>query len=213
MVAVTLANGAKLSPRVLALVEDAATAAGIPSGRCTVVKGSFVPADAVSGSTHAGDGAADIRTINLSTQWTLTLVNELRRRNCAAWLRDAQHGGFAPHIHLVVKDQPGLSSGAAWQVAEYDRVRNGLSDRGPDYHPRPEQVPFRVSKWTRVTRFPSTGVYAAKSERSERKGTRRFLANVEYVAQERDSLGRVWLKTPAGNWIIAAATAYRGPTA
>jgi len=145
VVAVTLANGAKLSPRVLALVEDAASAAGIPSGRCTVVKGSFVPADAVSGSTHAGDGAADIRTINLSPQWTLTLVNELRRRNCAAWLRDAQHGGFARDV-------------AALQL--HARVA-ALGGGGPPPPPPPLLLgpegggPSRPPKITRISAFDS----------------------------------------------------------
>lgn len=77
-----------------------------------------------------------------------------------------------------------------------------------DSSPFPVPV-LAVSRWTRVTRFPSTGVYASKSEHSPRKGTRRFLGGVEYVAVEADSLGRQWLKTPAGNWILAAATAYK----
>jgi hypothetical protein len=68
--------------------------------------------------------------------------------------------------------------------------------------------------WTRVTRFRRTGVYAGKSEHTPRVGWRKFCPwplkpNVEYVAVESDSLGRNWLKTPAGNWIIAAATAYK----
>jgi len=61
----------------------------------------------------------------------------------------------------------------------------------------------------RVTRFPSTGAYSGKSEHSTRVGTKRFLGSVEYVAVESDSLGRRWLKTPAGNWVLAKATAYK----
>lgn len=68
---------------------------------------------------------------------------------------------------------------------------------------------IRPTAWTRVTRFPSTGVYSEKSEHSYRVGTKRFLTYIEYVAVERDGIGRVWLKTPAGNWVIAAATAYK----
>jgi hypothetical protein len=68
---------------------------------------------------------------------------------------------------------------------------------------------IRASDWTRVTRFPSTGVYDSKSEHGIRVGTKRFLGNVEYVAVERDSLGRNWLRTPAGNFVLAAATAYK----
>ena len=209
MVAVTLANGSKLSARVLALVEDAAGASLIPTGQCTVTKGSFVPRDAVSGDTHAGDGAGDIRVWNLTTQQQLTLVNELRKRNCAAWLRDATHGGFAPHIHFIVKDQPGLSAGAKWQVAEYDKAHDGLSDRGPDYHPRPVQTPFRVVRWTAVTRWPRTGVYAAADPSSARKAWRVFGAPVSYVDVVTGADGGKWLRNAAGNYIAASATAAR----
>jgi hypothetical protein len=207
--AVTLANGAKLSPRVLALVEDAAGASIIAPGQCIVTKGSFVPRDAVSGDTHAGDGAGDIRVWNLTTQQQLTLVNELRKRNCAAWLRDATHGGFAPHIHFIAKDQPGLSAGAKWQVSEYDKGRDGLSDGKPDYHPRPQQTPFRVVKWTAVTRWPKTGVYAAPDPTSARKGTRLFGAPVSYVDVVTGTDGGRWLRNAAGNYVAAAATAAR----
>lgn len=209
MVAVTLANGSKLSPRVLALVEDAASASLIKPGQCTVTKGSFVPRDALSGDTHAGDGAADVRVWNLTTQQVLTLVNELRKRNCAAWLRDKQHGGFDPHIHFIVKDQPGLSPGAAWQVVQYDKGRNGLSDLGPDYHPRPQQTPFRVVKWTAVTRWPKTGVYAKPDPTSLRRGTRLFGAPVSYVDVVTGVDGKPWLRNAAGNYIAKSATAAR----
>lgn len=75
---------------------------------------------------------------------------------------------------------------------------------------RPFPLPvLSTRKRVRVTRFPSTGAYSGKSEHSTRVGTKRFLSTVEYVDTERDSLGRLWLRTPAGNWVIAAATAYK----
>jgi hypothetical protein len=75
---------------------------------------------------------------------------------------------------------------------------------------RPFPLPVLTTrKRVRVTRWPSTGAYSGKSEHSTRVGTKRFLSTVEYVAVERDSLGRNWLKTPAGNYVIAAATAYK----
>lgn len=69
-------------------------------------------------------------------------------------------------------------------------------------------------RWTRVTRFPRTGVYAGKSERSTRVAWKAFRPyplspNVEFVSTEKDSTGRLWLKTRAGNWILAKATAYK----
>lgn len=65
---------------------------------------------------------------------------------------------------------------------------------------------------TRVTRFPRTGVYVAKSENSPRVGwkafrPKRFSPNVEYVAVEVDAHGRRWLRTTAGHYVMAAATA------
>jgi hypothetical protein len=142
-------NGQTLTKRVWALLDDAYTAAGMnPDSYLTVTQGSFKGgsgADA-SGSTHDGGGAFDLRTWNLpaSVQANLcaVLIDALRRRNVCAWYRDQAHGGFDPHIHGIVRDEPGLSSGAAWQVAEYDRVHNGLSNQGPDYHARPPQTPF-----------------------------------------------------------------------
>lgn len=208
MAVVTLANGSKLSPRVLALVEDAAKACGLPG--VTITKGSFVPRDALSGDTHAGDGAGDIRVWNIPQSKIVPLVVELRRRNCAAWYRDQQHGGFSPHIHFIVKDQPGLSPGARWQVSEYDSVRDGLSDRKSDYHPRPTQTPFRVTKWTAVTRWPRTGVYAAPDPSSTRRAWRVFGSPIPYVDVVTGVDGKPWLRNAAGNYVSVSATAYKG---
>lgn len=202
---VTVDSSARVSPRVLALVNAAYEAAGIPLARRWISQGSY-NAGVNSGSTHLGGGAADLRTWNLTRDERARLINELRKRGGIAWYRDATHGGFENHIHVIVRDEPDLSTGAAWQVSEYDAGRDGLASRGRDYHPRPDWAPFHVSKWTRVTRFPRTGVYANKTERSTRVGWKAFGTSVEFIDTERDSIGRVWLKTPAGNWILANAT-------
>lgn len=86
---------------------------------------------------------------------------------------------------------------------------------GEELRANARKYALRRGPWsTRVTRFPRTGVYVAKSERSRRVGWKAFrpkplAPNVEYVAVERDSIGRDWLRTPAGHYILAAATAYR----
>ena len=144
---------------------------------------------------------------------------EFRRRGVVFYWRTPESGWTktGAHGHGVVRDSYyGLSAGARQQVDAFDRGLNGLANgaRDPFFALRPKWAPFRVSRRTRVTRFPSTGVYAGKSERGTRVGTRKFCPfplqpNVEYVAVERDSTGRLWLETPAGNWIIAAATAYK----
>lgn len=140
-------GGQTLSARVWALLEDAYTGAGLDPALLVVTQGSWSSSNPSSGSTHAGGGAADLRTWNLPA-WARedlckAVVVELRKRNGCAWYRDQAHGGFDPHIHVIVRDEPGLSSGARWQVDEYDAGRDGLSNGGRDYHPRPTQHPFR----------------------------------------------------------------------
>lgn len=130
-----------LTARVWALLRDAYKAAGLKETDLVVTQGSWHHG-ALSGSTHDGGGAFDLRVWNLPASRHEALVVELRRRNVCAWKRDAAHGGFQPHIHGIVRDEADLASGAVWQVREYDRGRDGLSAAGPDYHPRPAQHPF-----------------------------------------------------------------------
>lgn len=139
-------GGQTLTARVWSLLESAYAAAGLDTELVVVTQGSWSTSNPSSGSTHAGGGAADLRVWNLPA-WAQAdlcraVVVELRKRNGCAWYRDQAHGGFDPHIHVIVRDEPGLSSGARWQVSEYDAGRNGLSNGGPDYHPRPAQHPY-----------------------------------------------------------------------
>ena len=134
-------NGETLTKRVWALLEDAYAAAGIDPSALVVTQGSW-SAGSLSGSTHLGGGAFDLRSWTVPPARLEPLVVELRRRNVCAWFRDQAHGGFQPHVHGIVRDEPGLSSGAQWQVAEYDRGYDGLTRRGKDYHPRPTQQHF-----------------------------------------------------------------------
>lgn len=140
-------NGQTLTARVWQLLDDAFAAAGYP-GRVEVSQGSYKAGHgaSASGSTHDAAGAADLRVVNLPSSARANLcqaiVVELRKRGGCAWYRDEAHGGMAPHIHVVVRDESPLSSGAAQQVRDYDAGRNGLSNKGPDYHPRPAWAPY-----------------------------------------------------------------------
>lgn len=65
---------------------------------------------------------------------------------------------------------------------------------------------FDIVKWTVVTKLRGTGAYVNKDEHSKRVAWRLPGSLVRYIAREKDPQGRDWLKTPAGNWIIASAT-------
>lgn len=148
-------GGVTLTSRMWAMLESSYRGAGLDPGSYLVVtQGSFRGDDAAaaSGSTHDAAGAADLRTWNLPG-WARedlceALVVELRRRNGCAWYRNENHGGMDPHIHVILRDDEGalssLSSGARSQVSDYDAGRNGLSNKGPDYHPRPAQAPYEL---------------------------------------------------------------------
>ena len=136
--------GHTLDSRVWALLADAGRAAGAP---ITVVQGSWSGSVAASAGTHAGGGAFDLRTRDLTRAQVLALVAELRKRNVCAWWRTPEFGWPAsaggPHLHGIVRDEPGLSPGAARQVQQYDAGLNGLASHGRDPFPRPPQAPYR----------------------------------------------------------------------
>lgn len=138
----------KLESRFWLLIADAAKEAGIDPDIVVVTQGSYNAGKvAASGTTHARGGAADIRVWNLPKSKLEAFVVALRERNCCAWLRDKAHGWkTGDHIHVILRDDPDLSSGAAKQVAEYDRGLDGLQRGGKDYHPRPVQKPWPFVK-------------------------------------------------------------------
>jgi hypothetical protein len=144
-------QGQTLSARTWAALEDAYRAAGLdPKKHLYVTKGAWKATSASSGSTHNGAGAADLRVWILPSSAQANeckrLVVELRRRGLVAWYRGPNRGGFDPHIHVIHRDEPGISEAAAFQVREYQAGRDGLSRGGPDYHPRPEWAPFRAGR-------------------------------------------------------------------
>jgi hypothetical protein len=123
------------------LIEDAGKAAEVATH---VVQGSWSSSVGASAGTHSGGGAFDLRSRDYTRGQALRLVDELRRRNVCAWWRTAEFGWAGdPHIHGIVRDEPGLSPAAAQQVRDYDRGRNGLASHAPDPFPRPPQSPFQ----------------------------------------------------------------------
>jgi len=201
-------GGKVLSARMWAMLEDAYRAAGAdPARYLHVGQGSFRADDPVpaSGTTHNGGGAADLRVWNLpaTVQANLCekLVRELRRRGGCAWFRDEEHGGFAPHIHVILRDEPGLSESAAWQCREYDAKRDGLTRGGPDYGPRPTWVPFVYT--------PPGGAVGVHVVRT---GGRTPLARAEVVRQSGMSVARFDRLNPKTPDPVPPATPVRVPT-
>ena len=135
-------NGEAISGRVSALLDDAAQAANVPRSLIVIVQGSWDDGS-LSGGTHTGGGAFDLRTWNMTKAQREALQLELRRRGVAAWLRGYGDGTtFDPHLHGIVCDEPGLSPQARQQCTAYANARDGLARNGPDPYPRPKQTGF-----------------------------------------------------------------------
>lgn len=192
-------GGETLTARMWAALEDAYIAAGMDPGTYLVVTHGSWDHYSGSGSTHDGGGAADLRTWNLPSSVRAdlcrVLVVELRKRcGLAVWYRDATHGGMDPHIHVIMRDEPGLASGAVQQVRDADAGRNGLSSGGPDYHPRPDWTPYVYGVPTAPTdrREPMFGVAYGSS--AYRLITPAAVIGISRAAY--DALGKVGLTVP-----------------
>ena len=132
-----------LSARVWALLEDAARAAGV---KLRVMQGSWSVGTAASANTHAGGGAADLSVAGMTDSQQLRFALEIRKRGGIAWIRNDKYGkaGTGPHIHVIIRDEPGLSPAAMRQVVDFENGLNGLVSRRPDPHPRPKWTPFVI---------------------------------------------------------------------
>lgn len=92
-----------------------------------------------SAGTHADGWAVDLQTWHLAEAQINALVALSRAVGGVAWLRNEQHGGFEPHIHIAI-DSGGASTGCQYQVAAARSGYNGLGYRGMrghDYHAAP----------------------------------------------------------------------------
>jgi hypothetical protein len=139
-------NGQQLSGRVSALLDEAAAAARVTPVNLVVTQGSWSDGSKSAG-THAGGGAFDLRTWNLTQVQREALQWELRRRGVAAWLRGYGDGTtFDPHLHGIVCDEPGLSDAARQQCVDYSRGLDGLARKGPDPYRRPVVIGFPIQE-------------------------------------------------------------------
>lgn len=109
----------------------------------------FLPAQgswangSLSGGTHSGAGALDLRTRHLTDAQRVYMVRCLKDAGQAVWFRadnwDGKGGG--QHAHLLdIGGQTGMDAGAKWQIKQFDAKRSALVSNKADntYHPSPK---------------------------------------------------------------------------
>lgn len=203
--------------RTLAMLTEAQRIAGFTFD---YAQGSYNPNGVgASGSTHAGGGAVDVRTVPMKNKaQKMAALRALRTVGFAAWYRKPIAGLWGEHIHAIAIGGPDLSSGAQWQVGEYRAGRNGLSNRNPDPQARlgikpttwedykkPTAPPKPTKGRTKVT-HPS-GAWSRKAPDPRARGVKHRAQgqSFQYVAVRKVD-GITWLRTVAGNWVRASRT-------
>lgn len=139
-------QGHTLFRRDWALIEASLKAAGVST---YVIQGGWNRGGvAQSAGTHDGGSVFDLSVRNLTEAQAIKVIVELRRRNCAAYLRSPKYGWPAhlsgSHIHATVIDGPQLAGAAAQQNTAFLAGRNALASRLPDPFPRPSRAPFHI---------------------------------------------------------------------
>ena len=126
-------RGKQLNQRTVAMVQAAERLAKL---QFTIIQGSYNKGGvAASAGTHDGGGAVDVACDELNAAQRKAVVLALRQVGFAAWLRTPGQSNWPYHVHAIAQGDKDLSRGAANQVAEYRRCRNGLASRGKDDGP------------------------------------------------------------------------------
>lgn len=99
------------------------------------IQGSYNTSVGASAGTHAGGGAMDISTGNMTTTRRTWIMNNTRYSFLIGWQRNAISGLWSNHCHLIDPSCPSLSSAARNQVSLYRQGYNGLvgNARDPGY--------------------------------------------------------------------------------
>jgi hypothetical protein len=123
----------KLNKRTVAMIEAAEK---LYKSKFALLQGSYNKGGVTaSAGTHDGGGAVDIDVASKSPAQRRAVVTAMRQVGFAAWLRTPAQGNWPYHVHAIAIGDKDLSRGAAHQVAEYRRKRNGLANRGKDVGP------------------------------------------------------------------------------
>lgn len=126
-------RGKRLNQRTVAMIQAVERLTG---SELDLMQGSYNRGGvSASAGTHDGGGAIDVRMTDLSAKERTAVVLAMRKVGFAAWLRTPSQSDWPFHIHAIAVGDQDLSRGAAHQVKEYRRGRNGLANRGPDDGP------------------------------------------------------------------------------
>lgn len=126
-------RGEQLNQRTVAMVQAAEKLAKL---QFTIMQGSYNKGGVTaSAGTHDGGGAVDVAAAALTAAQRKAVVLALRQVGFAAWLRTPAQGKWPYHVHAIAAGDKDLSRGAAHQIAEYRRLKNGLANRGKDDGP------------------------------------------------------------------------------
>ncbi|TWD80948.1 hypothetical protein FB561_2046 [Kribbella amoyensis] len=126
-------RGKQLNLRTVAMLQAAEKLATF---QFTILQGSYNKGGVTaSAGTHDGGGAVDLAAADLDAGQRRTVVLVLRQVGFAAWLRTPAQGNWPYHVHAIAAGDKDLSRGAAHQIAEYRRLKNGLANRGRDDGP------------------------------------------------------------------------------
>lgn len=204
-----LGGGITTDARTAAMLAEAARRFGKP---LSFSQGSYRPVTSYSGSTHAGGGAVDVRTVPLRNRAEkMRLLRALRLVGFAAWYREPIPGLWGEHIHAIAIAGPDLSRSAQWQVSEYRAGRDGLSGRGPDPQAGLNVAPRTWEKYQRQwpTITGRTGARVFDVPGGKVVGRKKHGQRVH--VKDRRVEGRVvWLRIGAG-WIKAKRTSRKSP--
>ena len=123
-------RGVKITARMRDMLRDAEARfqKKYPGISIVPVQGSWSNGS-LSGGTHSGAGAVDLRSRIYTKDQLQYLLRCLKDVGLACWYRpfnwDGNDGG--EHIHGLDKVKTGMDSGAKWQVDQYKAGRSGLT--------------------------------------------------------------------------------------
>ncbi|MGC4936429.1 hypothetical protein [Kribbella sp. DT2] len=176
-------RGAALCTRTVAMLQAAEKLAKVPF---TIIQGSYNKGGVTaSAGTHDGGGAVDLAVDRLTAVQRKAVVLAMRQVGFAAWLRTPAQGNWPWHVHAIAAGDKDLSRGAAHQIAEYRRRKNGLANRGADDGP----PGYYGMTWEIYLKYhPGT---APAAQAPPQPNTTISLGAMEY-ARTHDAMSGVW---------------------